>query len=208
MRTVDWCEAIDFAGEDVWLAHCWELNRDEIAQLAKSGTGVSHCPEPVYLVGAEVTPIAEMHANGVRVGLGVDGAASNDNSNLMHCVHSAYMLQALVASQHDYPVPSPHNFLEYATRGGASLLQRPALGSLAEGQAADLFMIDTRRVEYIGATHDPMSLIAKMGINTAVDLTMINGKVVWQHGEFPGLDEHKMVAEAQSHVNRVIYQNM
>jgi len=208
MRTVDWCEAIDFAGEDVWLAHCWELNGDEIAQLAKSGTGVSHCPEPVYLVGAEVTPIAEMHAKGVRLGLGVDGAASNDNSNLMHCVHSAYMLQALVAAQHDYSVPSPGSFLDYATRGGASLLQRPELGTLAEEQAADLFMIDTRRVEYIGATHDPMSMITKLGINTAVDLTMINGKIVWQQGEFPGLDEQKMVADAQSHVNRIVMQSM
>jgi len=205
MRTVDWCNDIGFVGEDVWLAHCWELNSHEIQSLAATQTGVSHCPEPVYLVGAEVTPIAEMQAQGVRIGLGVDGAASNDNSNLMHCIHSAYMLQALVASQHDYPVPSPESFLGYATRGGAKLLRRPELGHLAANQAADLFMIDIRRMEYIGATHDPASLIAKMGVNTAVDLTMINGKIVWQDGEFPGLDEQQMVAEAQSHVKRVVY---
>jgi len=134
-----------------------------------------------------------MQAAGVRIGLGVDGAASNDNSNLMHCIHSAYMLQALVASTHDYPVPDPSTFLHYATR------------SLAAGQAADLFTLDSRRVEYIGATHDPASLIAKVGIATPVDLTMINGRIVWQNGEFPGLDEFKLVAEAQSHVERVVY---
>ena len=205
MRTVDWCESIGFAGNDVWLAHCWELNHQEITQLAQSGTGVSHCPEPVYLVGAEVTPLAEMAASQVRIGLGVDGAASNDNSNLMYCIHSAYMLQALVAANHDYAVPEPGQFLHYATRGGADLLRRPELGSLAPGQAADLFMIDTRRVEYIGTLHDPVSLIAKVGINREVDLTMINGRVVWQQGEFPGLDEQQLVADAQHHVERVVY---
>ncbi|MBX2880405.1 MAG: amidohydrolase [Granulosicoccus sp.] len=208
MRTVDWCESIGFVGPDVWLAHCWELNHQEINRLAETHTGVSHCPEPVYLVGAEVTPIAEMAAAGVRLGLGVDGAASNDNSNLMHCIHSAYMLQALVASTHEYPVPDPGTFLYYATRGGADLLHRPELGSLEVGQAADLFTIDTRRVDYIGALHDPVSLIAKVGISANVDLTMINGRVVWQQGEFPGLDEHQLVADAQAHVERVVYKDL
>ena len=208
MRTVDWCEDIGFVGPDVWLAHCWELSHSEISKLVQSNTGVSHCPEPVYLVGAEVTPIAEMEALGVRMGLGVDGAASNDNSNLMHCIHSAFMLQALVAANHKYSVPDPGKFLYYATRGGADLLHRPELGSLAVGQAADLFSIDTRRVEYIGTLHDPESLIAKVGITTNVDLTMVNGRVVWKDGEFPGLDEHEMVAQAQSHVERVVYKNL
>jgi len=205
MRSVDWCEAIDFVGPDVWFAHCWELNANEIKQLAQSQTGVSHCPEPVYLVGAEITPVAEMHAQNVRIGLGVDGAASNDNSNLMHCIHSAYMLQALAASEHNFPVPDPRAFLYYGTRGGAELLRRSDLGQLPAGQAADLFSIDTRRVEYIGAVHDPESLIAKVGINSNVDLTMINGKIVWQNGEFPGLDEHELFKAAQSHVARVVY---
>ncbi len=208
MRTVDWCEDIGFVGSDVWLAHCWELNTDEIATLARTNTGVSHCPEPVYLVGAEVTPIAQMHAAGVRIGLGVDGAASNDNSNLMHCIHSAYMLQALVASQHEFSVPEPNAFLHYATRGGADLLQRPDLGRLTEGLAADLFMLDTRKVDFIGATHAPESLIAKVGISAPVDLTMINGRVVWRNGEFPGLDEQQLFAQAQKHVERVVYPNL
>lgn len=208
LRTVDWCEEIGFVGPDVFLAHCWELNSDEINTLARTQTGVSHCPEPVYLVGAEITPIPQMQTAGVRIGLGVDGAASNDNSNLMHCIHSAYMLQALAASSHDYPVPDPKTFLHYATRGGADLLQRPDLGTLLEGQAADLFLLDTRKVEYIGAVHDPESLIAKVGVSSPVDLTMINGRIVWRNGEFPGLDEQQIFAEAQSHVERVVYPNL
>ncbi|QDY71071.1 amidohydrolase [Qingshengfaniella alkalisoli] len=205
MRTVDWCEELGFAGPDAWYAHCWELASDEIAKMAASGTGVAHCPEPVYLVGAEVTPIPEMAARGVRISLGADGAASNDNSNLMHCIHSGYMLQALVANTRQHPVPTPAEFLRYATRGGADVLNRNDLGSLEVGKAADLFAIDTRAVEYVGTRHDPASFFAKVGHFRPVDLTMINGRVVWRDGEFPGLDEQRLAAQAEAHVERVVY---
>lgn len=207
LRTVDWCEKVGFVGPDVWYAHCWELNPAEIRQLAASGTGVSHCPEPVYLVGAEVTPLAEMAQAGVRLSLGVDGAASNDNSNLMHCLHSAYMLQCLVKAQHDHAVPKPAEFLRYGTRGGAEILGRSDIGSLEVGKAADLFALDTRRLEYVGTRHDPASLIPRVGVTTNVDLTMIDGRIVWQNGEFPGLDEGRLAAEAEAHVKKIIYKN-
>lgn len=207
LRTVDWCEKVGFVGPDVWYAHCWELNPAEIRQLAASGTGVSHCPEPVYLVGAEVTPLAAMAHEGVRLSLGVDGAASNDNSNLMHCLHSAYMLQCLVKAQHDHAVPKPAEFLRYGTRGGADILGRTDIGSLEAGKAADLFMLDTRRLEYVGTRHDPASLIPRVGVTTNVDLTMIDGRIVWQNGEFSGLDEGRLAAEAEAHVKKIIYKN-
>jgi hydroxyatrazine ethylaminohydrolase len=147
MRTVDYLEELGFAGPDVFYAHCWELTHDELRTMAASGTGVAHCPEPVYLVGAEVTDIPAMSAFGLRVGLGCDGTASNDNSNLMHCLHSAYMLQCLVSSSRSHPVPPPVDFLSYATTGGASLLGRRDIGRLAPGMAADLFAIDTHRMD-------------------------------------------------------------
>lgn len=197
-RTVEYLEEIGFAGPDTWYAHCWELTHPELARMAGSGTGVSHCPEPVYLVGAEVTDIPAMQALGLRIGLGVDGAASNDNSNLMHCIHSAYMLQCLVAGTRSHPVPDPAAFLGYATSGGAALLGRKDIGHLAPGMAADLFAIDTRRLEYVGTRHDPVSLIPKVGIGTTVDMTMINGRIVWQNGAFPGLDEGALFAAAES----------
>lgn len=198
MRTVDYLEQIDFVGPDTFYAHCWELTDAELRQMAASGTGVSHCPEPVYLVGAEVTDIPAMAAFGVRLGLGCDGAASNDNSNLMHCIHSAYMLQCLVASKRAHPVPNPRDFLGYATTGGAALLGRADIGRLAPGMAADLFAIDTRRMDYVGTRHDPASLIAKVGIGMPTDLTMVNGRIIWAKGEFPGLDEAEMAAEAEA----------
>ncbi|NIY99261.1 amidohydrolase [Salipiger sp. HF18] len=198
MRTVDYLEEMGFCGPDTFYAHCWELTDAELRQMAASGTGVSHCPEPVYLVGAEVTPIPAMEAFGVRVGLGCDGAASNDNSNLMHCLHSAYMLQCLVASSREHPVPDPATFLRYGTSGGASLLGRTDIGQLVPGMAADLFAIDSRRMDYVGTRHDPESLIPRVGIGMATDMTMVNGKIVWADGEFPGLDEREMAADAEA----------
>lgn len=198
MRTVDYLEEMGFCGPDTFYAHCWELTEDELRQMAASGTGVSHCPEPVYLVGAEVTPIPAMEALGVRVGLGCDGAASNDNSNLMHCLHSAYMLQCLVASSRSHKVPEPATFLRYGTSGGASLLGRTDIGQLVPGMAADLFAIDSRRMDYVGTRHDPESLIPRVGIGMATDMTMVNGKIVWADGAFPGLDEREMVVEAEA----------
>lgn len=198
MRTVDYLEEMGFAGPDTFYAHCWELTHDELRKMAASGTGVAHCPEPVYLVGAEVTDIPAMSALGVRVGLGCDGTASNDNSNLMHCIHSGYMLQCLVSSTREHPVPPPADFLRYATTDGASLLGRNDLGRLAPGMAADLFAIDTRSMDYVGTRHDPLSLIAKVGIGMPTDMTMVNGRIVWENGEFPGLDEARMMAEAEA----------
>lgn len=204
MRTVDYCEDIGFAGPDTFYAHGWELTRDELIKMAASGTGISHCSEPVYLVGAEVTDIPAMEALGVRVGLGVDGAASNDNSNLMHAVHSSYMLQCLAASTRQDPVPKPAQFLSYATEGGASLLGRSDIGALRVGMAADLFAIDTRKLDYVGTRHDPVSLIAKVGIGAPVDLTMINGRIVWRNGAFPHLDEGALFAAAEATLHTIL----
>ena len=204
MRTVDYCESLGFAGPDVFYAHCWELSRDELRKLAASGTGVSHCSEPVYLVGAEITDIPAMDALGVRVGLGCDGAASNDNSNLMHCIHSSYMLQCLAAGSREDPVPKPAAFLSYATEGGAALLGRDDIGALRRGMAADLFAIDTRRLDYVGTRHDPVSLLAKVGIGTTVDLTMINGRIVWRNGAFPHLDETALFAAAEQTLQTIL----
>ncbi len=204
LRTVDYLETLGFAGADTWYAHCWELHAREIASLAASGTGVSHCSEPVYLVGAEITDIPAMAAAGVSLGLGVDGAASNDNSNLMHCIHSAYMLQCLVASTRAHPVPLPGAFLGYATEGGAAQLGRAELGRLAPDTAADLFAIDTRTMDHVGTRHDPVSLLARVGIGAPVDLTMIDGRIVWQNGEFPGLDERQMAARAEAVITRTL----
>ena len=207
MRSVAWCESIDFVGPDVWFAHGWEFSDEEIARLAQSGTGLSHCPGTVYMVGGEITPLAAMYAEGMRISLGVDGSASNDNSNLAECIRDAYQLQCLVAKSHDHAVPSPYEFFRFGAQGGADCLNRSDLGLLETGKAADFFAVDLNKIEYVGANLDPLSLPAKLGFSSTVDMTVINGEIAWKDGEFPGLDEAALAAEADATFKRVIYDN-
>jgi hydroxyatrazine ethylaminohydrolase len=171
------------------------------------GLGLSHCAPAMCLVGDGTTDLSAAYKAGVRIGLGCDGAASNDNSNLLECVRLAYLLQSLAnKDQHD-PLPPPTEFMKFATAGGASLLNRPELGSLAIGQAADFFAMDLSDIDFVGAAHDPALLPIKTGFGKPVDLTVINGKVVWQNGEFTQFDEFEAAYSANTVFNQVIHQS-
>jgi hydroxydechloroatrazine ethylaminohydrolase len=206
LRSLDWCETIGFTGPDIWIAHGWELSRAEMFRLAELEIGLSHCPAPMCLVGDGITDLGAAWAAGVRVGLGVDGYASNDNSNLLDCIRLAYLLQCLAAPKRDDPLPPPREFLHYATRGGATLLQRPRLGSLEPGQAADFFAIDSTSIELVGASHDPELLLVKVAYGREVDLTVINGRVVWQRSSgFTGFNERAAAVAAEQVFRSTIY---
>jgi hydroxyatrazine ethylaminohydrolase len=159
------------------------------------------------LVGDGITDLNAAWAARVRTGLGVDGYASNDNSNLLDCVHLAYLLQCLAARDRQDPVAPPIEFLHMATRGGASLLRRPELGSLAVGQAADFFAIDSTRIELVGATHDPALIPVKVGYGRQVDMTVINGAVVWANDSFTLFDEAEAARAADAVFRRVIHES-
>ncbi|WP_317930083.1 amidohydrolase [Halioxenophilus sp. WMMB6] len=204
LSSIDWCIKQDFFGPTCWYAHGWEFSEPEIEQLASSNTGISHCPAPVFLVGAEITNVSYMQRQGLRLGLGVDGAASNDNSNLAECLRSAYLLQCLKAKELSYPIAEAREYLTMATRGSAACLNRPDLGQLKEGLCGDFFAINCDRLEYAATLHDPMALPVKVGINGPVDLTVINGRIVWQNGEFPYLDEAQLVARATEVANALM----
>lgn len=203
-RSLDWCMERDFYGKDVWIAQGWEMTRDELKRMGQSGTGLSHCAPAMCLVGDGITDLAGAHASGVRIGLGVDGQASNDNSNLLQCIRLSYLLQCLGAAGREDRLPPPAAFLEYATRGGANLLGRSRLGQLRPSYAADFFAVDCRDVDLVGTLHDPALIPVKVGFSKPVDLTVIGGEVVWQKGEFTHIDEHKLAADAQQVCQRVI----
>jgi len=103
--------------------------------------------------------------------------------------------------------PSSYEMLKMATVGGAQMMGRTDIGTLETGKGADLFMIDTEKLEYSGALHDPANLIARMGATGPVWLTMINGKVVYKDGILQGIDERKLAAEAEKVCTRVIRNN-
>ena len=193
-RTLEWAEDIGFAGPDVFYAHCWELTEDEFARMARAGTGVSHCPMPAILGGFPIIPIKKLLDMGVNVGLGCDGSATNDSSNLLDTMRAAYVMQCFRCKERG-EAASAYDILKTATIGGAKLLGRADIGSLEEGKAADLFMVNGDALELCGTEHAPKDLLARSGVCGNTALTMINGKVVCRNGVLEGIDEAALKAE-------------
>lgn len=204
-RTLEWCRDIGFIGEDVWYAHNWEVLPEEYKLLADTGTGVSHCPSPAILGGFPILDIKAMQDAGVLISLGCDGSATNDSSNLLDAMRIAYLMQAYHTKARGQGASS-YDMLKIATIHGAKTLGRNDLGSLEPGKAADLFLINTERLELSGALHDPKNLLARVGMTGPVWMTMINGTVVWKDGELPGIDEKKLAADGEAVCTRVIRQ--
>ena len=202
-RTLEWCEDIGFVGPDVWVAHGWELTPEEYCVMAKTKTGLSHCPAPATLGGFPIIDIPAMDQAGMRLSLGCDGSATNDGSSLLDSLRMAYLMQAF-SSKNRGGSPSSYEMLKIATVGGARMMGRTDIGTLESQKGADLFMIDTEKLELSGALHDPKNLIAKIGVTGTVWLTMVNGNVIYRDGVLLGVDEKQLAMEAENTCTRVI----
>ncbi len=189
-RPVEYMEKLGWVGPDVSYAHAIHLNEEEIQLLAETGTGVAHCPSSNMRLGSGIAPISEMLDAGVKVGIAVDGSASNDSSHLLAEARMAMLLQRV---QKGAGALSAQEALEMATLGGASILGRDDIGSLEVGQAADFIAISLNRLEYAGALHDPLAaLVFCTPVNVA--LSVINGRIVVDGGRLVGLDLEEIVA--------------
>ncbi len=193
MRPLAFMQSLDWVGPDVWYAHGIHFNRSELELLAQTGTGVCHCPVSNMKLASGVAPVPEMLELGVPVGLGVDGSASNDGSNLLEELRVAYLLHRLHSSD---AAPDGYALLKAATRGGARLLGRGDIGALSVGKCCDLFLIDARRLELAGACLDPANLLATVGVKGAVDYTVVHGRVTVRGGRLLGIEEERVAAEA------------
>ena len=161
--------------------------------LAKTGTGVAHCPISNMKLSSGIARIPEMLRLGVPVGLAVDGSASNDGSSLMEELRVAYLLHRLNSSRE---APSGYDVLKMATRGSARLLGRDDIGQLAPGKCADLFLIDSRHLEFVGSCFDAGSVLGTVGVRGPVDYTVVHGKVTVRHGRLVTVDEDRVAREA------------
>lgn len=202
-RTLDWCGDIGFIGPDVWLAHAWELTKEEYETLGKVGTGISHCPTPAILGGFPILPMQQLQEANVCVSLGCDGSATNDSSSLLDAMRTAWMMQSWFSKQRGGSI-SPYEMLKIATVNGAKTLGRDDLGSLEPEKGADLFMVDAGTLELTGTLHDPRNLLARTGVTGPVALTMVNGKVVFRDGILTGVDERKLAKEGEGVCTRVL----
>ncbi|MGC8837221.1 MAG: 8-oxoguanine deaminase [Anaerolineae bacterium] len=189
LRPVAYMERLGWVGPDVWYAHAVHLNADEVRLMAETGTGVAHCPSSNMRLGSGIAPVVAMREAGVRVGLAVDGSASNDSSHMLAEARQALLLQRV---RHGAEALRAEEALEMATLGGARVLGREDLGSLEPGKAADFagFRLDV--LDYAGA-HDPVSALLLCQPQRAA-LVVVNGRVRVWNGEIVDLDLGALVA--------------
>jgi len=189
MRPVCLMEELGWVGPDVWYAHGVYLTREEIRLLAETGTGVAHCPTSNMRLGSGIAPVREMRDSGVKVGLAVDGSASNDSSHMLAEARQAMLLQRV---RKGAGAMSAAEALEMATRGGAAVLGRDDIGQLVPGKAADFVAWRLDRLEYAGAQHDPLAALVFCAPQR-VDLAVVNGQVRVRDGHIEGLDLESLV---------------
>lgn len=194
MRPLEYMASLGWIGEDVWYAHGIHFTTDELKFLAQTRTGVAHCPVSNMKLSSGIARIPEMLALGVPVGLAVDGSASQDGSNLLEEIRICYLLHRLNSSA---KAPSGYDVLKMATRGSAALLGRTDIGSIEVGKCADLFLVDSRRLELVGALYDPANVFGTVGLRGAVDYTIVNGRITVENGRLVNVDEPTVAQEAR-----------
>jgi cytosine/adenosine deaminase-related metal-dependent hydrolase len=183
-RPAAYAEQLGWVGDDVWWAHCIHLNESEVALVAQTGTGVAHCPASNLRLASGIAPIRELIDANARVSIGVDGSASNDGSHMLAEARLALLLQRVLGNPKGL---TAEEALWLATRGGASVLGRDDIGQLAVGKAADFVAFDLNRLEYAGATHNPLAALLLCAPHN-VDLSVINGRIVVEDGELQTVD--------------------
>lgn len=183
-RPVEYAEQLGWLGPDVWFAHSVWVRDPEIEKYRQTGVGIAHCPTSNMRLASGIAPIVKMLDRGVKVGLGVDGSASNDSSHMLAEARQAMLLQRVLG---DPKALTARQALELGTLGGAHVLGRDDIGSLEKGKAADFIGINLNRPEYAGALHDPVAALVFCAM-PRVDLSVINGRVVVQDAQLTIID--------------------
>lgn len=203
MRSIDYCKKIGFLGPDLWIAHGRETIPEELPVLAEYGIDISHCTAATFYGATEPLNIPALSKAGVTVSLGCDGCSTNEGSSMLDALRLAYLMQTFRNSDRK-GCPLPYDILKMGTVNGAHSLGRDDIGSLEEGKAADLFIVDIGHLEYAGALHDPKNMLPKLGVTGPVWKTMINGKIVYSDNKFPGINEEELLQKGEEVCTRVL----
>jgi 8-oxoguanine deaminase len=209
-RPVAYMQSLNWVGRDVWFAHSVHVKPDEIEVYQQTGCGVAHCPSSNMRLASGIAPVFEYLQAGIRLGLGVDGSASNDGSHLLGEARQAMLLARLraglsgasLSGGESLPLLTARQALEIATLGGASVLNRPDIGSLEAGKCADFIAIKLDKLEYAGALHDPVAALVFCS-PVHVDYNYVGGKAIVQEGQLTTLDLPRHV-EAHNRIARAL----
>lgn len=188
-RSVDLLDEAGWIGPRTWVAHGIHFNDDEIARLGRAGVGVAHCAASDMAFGVGVCPTQALEAAGVAIGLGVDGSASNDSSNMMEAARHALLLQRL---RYGHAAVGPYDALRWATEGSARCLGRDDIGAIAPGMEADLALYRMDEPRFSGA-QDPIAALVLCGAHRA-DRVMVAGRWRVIDGMPAGVDLAALVA--------------
>jgi 8-oxoguanine deaminase len=199
LRTVDYLDSVGWLGPRTWLAHGIHFNPDEITRLGAAGTGICHCPSSNMRLASGICPSVELEAAGAQLGLGVDGSASNDASNMILEARQALYIQRL---RYGAEQITPQRVLGWASKGSAKLLGRSDIGELAVGKQADLALFKLDELRFSGS-HDPLSALLLCGADRA-DRMMIGGTWRVIDGQIEGLDVAQLIADHRQAARELI----
>jgi|TARA_B110000211_G_scaffold169982_1_gene191818 8-oxoguanine deaminase len=180
VRPVDYLEQVGWLANDVWLAHGIHFNTQEINRLGSAGVAISHCPSSNMILASGISPVKELIKAGCAVGIGVDGSASNDASNLIQELRQAFLIQRLKYGSANV---SHEDALRLGTTGGAALFHRQDIGEIAVGKQADVALFNLEELRFTGAG-DPIAALVLCGAHRA-EAVMVAGK--WR------VKEHQLV---------------
>lgn len=194
LRTVDYLDSVGWLNNKTWLAHGIHFNDEEIQRLGAAGVGICHCPSSNMVLASGICKTLELEAAGCPVGLGVDGSASNDGSNMIQEARQALLLQRL---RYGAAKISHLDVLRWATQGGAEVLGRGDLGSIAVGKQADLALFKRDELRFSGS-HEPLAALILCGAHKA-DRVMVAGAWTVADGRLADTDiEELRIAHHQA----------
>ena len=199
LRTVDYLDSVGWLSSRTWLAHGIHFNPDEIARLGAAGTGICHCPSSNMRLASGICPTVDLEAAGAPIGIGVDGSASNDGSNMILEARQALYIQRL---RYGAEKITPELALGWASKGSAKLLGRSDIGELAVGKQADLAFFKLDELRFSGS-HDPISALLLCGADRA-DRMMIAGDWRVIDGQIEGLDVAQLIANHRQAAKELI----
>ena len=190
-RPIDYAESVGWMGDDVWFAHMVHPNESEIKRMGDCRTGICHCPSSNMILASGIAPVRQMIDNNVRVGLGVDGSASNDGNHMLAEARQTMLLQRVMA---EADTMSAREALSLATLGGAEVLGRNDIGRLEVGMAADIIAFRIDDLAHAGGQLDLLASLLTCAPQQ-VHHSIINGKVVVENGELLGVDLDALTQE-------------
>ena len=189
-RPVDYLEQVGWLAEDVWLAHGIHFNSEEINRLGRAGVAISHCPSSNMILASGICPVKELVAAGCSVGIGVDGSASNDASNMIQEIRQAFLLQRL---KYGAANVSHEDALHLGTSGGAALFHRDDIGELAVGKQADIALFNLEALRFTGAG-DPVAALLLCGAHQA-EAVMVAGQWRVKEARLTDVDLQKVMSD-------------